>query len=168
MNITETPTGIRAYDWPEIWWVFGTISVCLGVTFVLWPLGLIGGTPLLEVRARLASLTVGTIGVGIGSWLVVSTPLSRIEIDYVDRVVRITRWGITGRVDISVAFADIQAADIDTNLTGNPYQTAYRPRLRLKDGTTFPMSMVYETDGSPAQRVVREIMTRIGPPNATG
>ena len=161
MRCWEASTGLFIEDSPGLFWVFGALFVFVGAIFVLGPLGLATNAADVSLGVRIVIFSFGTIAVGVGLWVWKRSPLSRVHVNVTDRYVLVTRWGLTGREEIRVDFAEVHRLELesDKDSEGDP---VFRPLVRLRNNATVLLSLLHVHDRTQVERVIQEVALRIG------
>jgi hypothetical protein len=111
--------------------------------------------------------TMGVVGMGLAhiaasAYLFKTSPRSTVAIDTSRREIRIRRSSIFGVEQWRSHFHNVAAVDLEESDDKEASRTAWRPRLRMRDGRSVPLSRLYDLDRASQERVVDAVKSALG------
>ena len=161
MRIQKTATGLVITDSPGLSWILGGLFVVVGGVFFLGPMGLFNNSDNLSFIMRALVSLLGGVGICTGLWIWTRSPCSRVQTAISEQSVVITRWGLTGRQEFRVPFADVAGFEIETGVDSDG-DAVFRPLLRRRDKTTVLLSVLHVHDKIQIEQVIQELKCGVG------
>jgi hypothetical protein len=150
MRIVRSPGLVTMVDQPRPYWLAAALFGVVGLLFASAPWLVAESLTLLE--------TGGVIGMAFaavtaGVYILKQSPTSTVTIDTSRREIRIRRDSVFGVEQWSSPFRDVAAVDLEEtdNKVTSP---CWRPRLRLQDGRSIPLSQLYDLDRASQEHLV--------------
>ena len=140
VRLTHTPDHLTVRDSPGCFWILGVFFIAVSSVFVLAPLGLFVNAAEVAPLERILAFAMGCIGVGVGIYILDSSPLSRATFDR--QRVEIKRSGLFRRSTASYPLADIASLDIAESRDSDGDLT-YQLHLTLRSGQHVPISSLW-------------------------
>jgi hypothetical protein len=122
MQINQTENELTLRETPGCLWIFGLFFAIVGGVFVYGALGGFVDSARHELWMLAAAFVMGSIGVGVGAWIIYRAPVTKIIINRIAGEVFLTRYGLFGRRQTFYHFDEIEQFSLieDEDDEGNP------------------------------------------------
>lgn len=145
MRIIRDGGRIHLYDRLALFWALGAFLLAGGALAIAMPLGLATNADELQPWERLASVAIGS-GVCAGAlWWLARSPGTEVQLDLVQRSLRLMRRGLLGRQVRQLSFDQLESAMVEQGEDSDG-GTVWRPAVRLRSGEVVLLSELWSHD----------------------
>jgi hypothetical protein len=108
MQINQTENELVIRETPGCMWIFGLFFAIVGGAFVYGALGGFTNFDRQELWTLALAFVMGSIGVGVGVWMIYRAPVTKVVINRIEKSVLMTRYGLSGRRQTFFDFNEIE------------------------------------------------------------
>jgi hypothetical protein len=158
MHIVRTPGLVTLADQPGLHRLLAALFVLVGALFAMAPWLVVEPLTLIEATGI---VSMGLAAIAAGTYILKTSPTSTVTIDTARREIRIRRSSIFGVEHWSSPFHAVVAVDLE-EFDSDEGSPCWRPRLRLQDGSSVPLSRLYDLDRASQEQLVDVVKSAMG------
>jgi hypothetical protein len=108
MQIEQTDNELIIRETPGCLWILAALFLLVGGVFVYGALGGLTDYDRHEAWTLALAFVMGSIGVGVGVWMIYGAPITKVIVNRIEKNVEIRRFGLFGRKNIFYDFDEIE------------------------------------------------------------
>lgn len=108
MRISQTANELVIEEAPGCLWIFGLFFAFVGGMFVYGALGGLTDYERHEFWMLALAFLMGSVGVGVGLWIIYGAPVTKVVVDRIENTVLMTRYGLFGKRETFYALDEIE------------------------------------------------------------